>query len=103
MAPPLGRLFFRGGPGGAERGPDPAKLGEIKNCALKTSGVREVHDIRVRTSGGLYQMEVHVVVDGSLTVSEGHQIAKEVELCLLREVEDVAKVIVHVDPKGPET
>ena len=78
--------------------PPPEILRKITNCALGVEGVSEVHDIRVRTSGGLYQMETHIVVDGKLTVFEGHRIAKEVESCLAEEVEDLDRVIVHVDP-----
>jgi len=65
-------------------------------------GVLDTHDLRVRTSGGLYQMEAHIVVDGQLTVAEGHRIAKAVERCLIEEVEDLDRVIVHVDPAGED-
>jgi len=70
----------------------------IVSCAQGVPGVLDVHDLRVRTSGGLHQMETHIVVDGHLTVVEGHQIAKAVEACLLEEVPDLDRVIVHVDP-----
>jgi len=70
----------------------------IKNCALSIEGVKGIHDLRVRTSGGLYQMETHIVVDGRLSVRQGHRIAKSVERCLFDEVEDIDRVIVHVDP-----
>lgn len=82
--------------------PPPEILCKITKCALSVEGVNEVHDIRVRTSGGLYQMETHIVVDGQLTVIEGHRIAKAVESCLAEEVEDLDRVIVHVDPAMEE-
>ena len=44
-------------------------------------GVMDAHDLRVRTSGGFYQAEIHIAVDGQLTVVEGHRIAKTVERC----------------------
>lgn len=71
---------------------------KMKNCALSIEGVKGIHDLRVRTSGGLYQMETHIVVDGRLSVIQGHRIAKDVERCLFDEVEDIDRVIVHVDP-----
>lgn len=74
----------------------------ISDCARGVPGVLDLHDLRVRTSGGLYQMETHIVVDGQLTVVEGHRIAKEVESCLYREVVDLDRVIVHVDPGSRE-
>ena len=78
--------------------PQPEILNKIANCIRSVEGVIDMHDLRVRTSGGLYQMETHIVVDGQVTVTEGHRIAKAVESCLAKEVADVEQIIVHVDP-----
>ncbi len=78
--------------------PQPEILNKIANCIRSVEGVIDMHDLRVRTSGGLYQMETHIVVDGQVTVTEGHRIAKAVESCLAEEVADVDQIIVHVDP-----
>lgn len=78
--------------------PEPEILDKISHCTLTVEGVLDMHDLRVRTSGGLYQMETHIVVDGQLTVAEGHRIAKAVERCLAEELEDLDRIIVHVDP-----
>lgn len=80
--------------------PQPEIIGKIKRCALSVNGVVDTHDLRVRTSGGQYQMEMHIVVDGLLTVSEGHKIAKAVESCLMEDVENLDRIIIHVDPEG---
>ena len=79
--------------------PGPEVLERILQCTRKVEGVIETHDLRVRTLGGLHQMETHIVVDGRLTVTEGHLIAKAVEKCLLDEVPDLDRIIVHVDPE----
>jgi cation diffusion facilitator family transporter len=81
-----------------DKAPSADALKGMKTCALSVTGVLSVHDIRVRTSGGFYQMEIHIVVDGKLSVKEGHAIAKAVETCLTEEVAACEKVIVHVDP-----
>ena len=78
--------------------PQPEILDKIKQCTLSVDRVIDMHDLRVRTSGGLHQMELHIVVDGRLTVTEGHQIAKAVESCLAEEIADLDRIIVHVDP-----
>ena len=82
-----------------DRAPAPEVLEKIRQCIVDVGGVIDTHDIRVRTAGGLYQMEAHILVDGSLTVREGHRIAKEVERCLNEGIEDLDSVIVHVDPE----
>jgi len=82
--------------------PQPEIITKIEQCAASVDGVIDTHDLRVRTSGGLYQMEIHIVVDGQLTVAEGHRIAKAVERRLLEDVEDLDRTIVHVDPAESE-
>ena len=78
--------------------PSPEIINKISHCTKNVEGVLGTHDLKIRTSGGFYQMETHIVVDGQLTVTEGHRIAKAVEKCLIEEVEDLDGVIVHVDP-----
>ena len=82
--------------------PSPEIISKISHCTKNVEGVLDTHDLKVRTSGGLYQIEAHIVVDGQLTVKEGHKIAKEVESCLVEEVEDLDRVIVLVDPAGED-
>ena len=82
--------------------PQPEILNRISSCVLSVEGVLDVHDLRVRTSGGLYQMETHILVDGQLTVDEGHRITKEVENCLAEEIEDLERAIIHVEPATKE-
>ncbi len=78
--------------------PPQEELEKINACAKSVEGVLDIHDLKARMTAGLYQMEIHIVVDGRLSVIEGHRIAKEVEACLFSEVEKIAKVIIHVDP-----
>ena len=78
--------------------PRPEVLDQIRHCTLNVAGVEDLHDLRVRTAGGLYLMEMHILVNGGLTVAEGHRIAKSVETCLTRDVGDIDRVIIHVDP-----
>jgi cation diffusion facilitator family transporter len=73
-------------------------IDRIKNCALTVNGVNAAHDLKVRTSGGRYQMEIHIVVDGRLTVLDGHNLAKAVEKCLSEDVGNFDRITVHVDP-----
>ncbi len=78
--------------------PPPRIIQKMERIARSVDGIAGVHDLRVRTSGGLYQMEIHIDVDGQLTILKGHQIAKAVEGRLKSEIEGLDRVIVHVDP-----
>ncbi len=61
------------------------------------SEVQSAHLVKARRMGPDIMVDVHVVVDPFLSVSEGHQIADEVEKTLIREVPDITSVMVHVD------
>ncbi|MCK4856646.1 MAG: cation transporter, partial [candidate division Zixibacteria bacterium] len=78
--------------------PDANIVDHLTRCASSVAGVRGVHDIKARYFGPHIFVEVHVVVDPTLTVKEGHAIAKQVEACLIADVGDVSRVITHVDP-----
>jgi cation diffusion facilitator family transporter len=82
-----------------DQAPEAGVTEKLEACARGVSGVRGVHDLKVRGSGGRYHMELHVVVDGGLSVRQGHAIAKRVEACLQDEEPLVEQVTIHVDPR----
>lgn len=74
----------------------------IRQTAKEVEGVIEIHDIRARYSGGQIQVEIHIVVSSRITVFEGHEISAGVKYAILERVDDVTRVIVHVDPDIPK-
>ena len=70
----------------------------IRTSALKNEGVLQVHDIRTRYISSSIQVDLHIVVEGSITVREGHDIADDVKNRIINEIQEVLDVIVHVDP-----
>ena len=71
---------------------------KIEACAQKNNAVLEVHAIRTRYISTSIQVDLHIVVDGSMPVRQGHDIADDVRDCLINEIPDVVDVVVHVDP-----
>jgi len=93
-----GQIFWGALKEMTDTAPGPEVVHSIQACALGVPGVRQVHDLKVRSMGGRYQMQLHVVVDPDLSVVEGHDIAEEVERCVLGDIKGAAEVVVHVDP-----
>lgn len=88
-----------------DRAPAAKKMARIASIVLQTRGVRAYHAIRARKLGGQVDMDVHVVVDPTLSVREGHDIAADVRRRIRFADASVQQVIVHVEPdesKGPE-
>lgn len=79
--------------------PDKKVVEQIISNASGVGGVMEVHDVRARYSGGQILVEMHIVVEPEMTVFDGHEIAASVKYAVLGNVEDVTRVIIHVDPK----
>lgn len=73
----------------------------VRTLSVRTGGVEDVEKLRVRKSGLEYFIEIHVQVDGQLTVNEGHRIAHDVKDRLLAELPRVRDVHVHVEPYEP--
>jgi len=70
----------------------------IRDIACANRSVIQVHDIRTRYIGTSIQVDLHLIVDGGLTVHQGHEISKDVETRLVRDIEEVVDVVVHVEP-----
>lgn len=72
---------------------------KVSNMALKTRGVKGMHDMRTRDLGGVYYFELHVEMDGSLLLEEAHQICERVEHKIKKAYPE-AQVLIHQDPFG---
>ena len=70
----------------------------LSSIIERTEGVKSLHELRTRHIGSGLQLDVHVLVDPTLSVGEGHSIATDVKQRLLNENADVADVLVHVEP-----
>lgn len=79
-----------------------AEIARVREVILGTDGVKALHLLRTRQTGGLALIDVHILVDGTISVSEGHQISEAVRQRLMREIEGVTDVMVHIDPEDDE-
>ncbi|MHB8415285.1 MAG: cation diffusion facilitator family transporter [Acidiferrobacteraceae bacterium] len=79
------------------------QLRRMRALILSVAGVRTLHQLRTRRTGGVVLVDLHIEVDGMVSVSEGHQISEAVRSKLVHEMEHVADVVVHIDPEDDET
>ncbi len=81
---------------------DSDEVKRIRDSIMKVDGVRTLHMLRTRRSGGSAFVDVHILVDPQVSVSEGHQIGERVRRTLLADSSDVSDVTVHIDPEDDE-
>jgi cation diffusion facilitator family transporter len=71
---------------------------EIVKLVAGVPGVTEPHDLRTRRIGNHYAIELHILMDGSITLKEAHDKASEVEDVLRKRYGEETHVAVHVEP-----
>ena len=86
----------------ADAGLEPQRLDAIRNTIRAVGGVRDIHMLRTRRHGGEASADVHVLVDPTVSVSEGHMIGLLVEQRLKREIDEITDVTVHIDPEDDD-
>ena len=82
-----------------DKGMKPKTASALKRILETIDGVRSVHMLRSRRMGGSYLIDVHIVVNECLSVSEGHKIAEYVRLKLIDSHDNITDALVHIDPE----
>lgn len=72
----------------------------IRKIILDVDGVRGLHLLRTRRMGGFSLADVHIQVTPRISVSEGHQISENVRRELIRQIDGLTDVTVHIDPEN---
>ena len=72
---------------------------EILRIVGELKGVVDPHDLRTRKIGNRYAIELHILMDGDITLHEAHNKASEVEDLLRARYGEDTHVAVHVEPK----
>ena len=72
---------------------------EILQLAASIPGVVEPHDLHTRRIGSHYAIELHILMNGDITLKEAHDKASEVEEVLKKKYGEETHISVHVEPK----
>jgi len=72
---------------------------EIHSIILSHPEVKSMHDLRTRSAGVHSFIQLHLELDGDLSLSEAHRISDEVEKLVSAKFEN-AEILIHEDPEG---
>ena len=72
---------------------------EILKLVAELPGISEPHELRTRRIGNHYAIELHILMDGNISLKEAHDKASEVEDVLRQHYGEETHVAVHVEPK----
>jgi len=74
---------------------------KIRAIAQSHPDVAAAHDLRTRVAGPTAFIQIHLEMDGNMSLLRAHQIADEVE-AMMRAAYPNAEIIIHEDPEGIE-
>jgi cation diffusion facilitator family transporter len=75
-------------------------VSDIENIAKTVTHVKGVHDIRLRKLGPYVVGDMHVEVDGEMTVNEAHELITQIEEKIKQEFDEIAEIKVRIEPHG---
>lgn len=79
-----------------DRGVDPRITERIERIAAEWPGVRGYHDIKTRSAGSRFFVQIHIELDGDQTLFAAHEISAGLKRAII-EAYPQADVIIHKD------
>jgi len=80
--------------------PDTDIIARIGAEIRRVPGVCDVHDLRLRRSGGALRGDGHVTFDGHLTLSEAHRLTEAARARVRSAFPEVTDILLHAEPEG---
>lgn len=71
---------------------------QFESCILSIDGIQGITSLRSRLSGGKIILEIRLLVNPRISVSEGHQLGEIANKALIGQFSDISEVLVHIDP-----
>jgi cation diffusion facilitator family transporter len=71
---------------------------EIRRISEQVDGVQGTEKCFVRKTGMTYLVDLHLVVNGNLSVIQGHEISHAAKDKLMEELPELANILIHIEP-----
>ena len=72
---------------------------KIREIATSVEGVVDTEKCYVRKAGISYHVDLHMVVDGRISVIEGHSISHRLKKAIITSLPEISDVLIHVEPE----
>lgn len=73
-------------------------VAEIRGISKKVPGVIDTEKCHIRKTGFKYYVDLHAIVDSSISVKSGHEIAHQLKDRLTQDLPQLANVLIHIEP-----
>jgi cation diffusion facilitator family transporter len=78
-----------------------SQIQALHQTILSIENVKGIDSLKTRIHGNMIYIDVDIVVDRSISVSAGHEIANKVRDTVKSKFTDVKDIMVHVNPSSP--
>ena len=75
---------------------------EIRTVARSVDGIIDTEKCFIRKAGMQFHVDLHAIVDGKISVKEGHELAHKLNDVLLSQIPKLGHVLIHVEPDSYE-
>ncbi|TCP22890.1 cation diffusion facilitator family transporter [Tenacibaculum skagerrakense] len=75
-------------------------LEEIREESIKVKGIIGTEKCFIRKAGMKYHVDLHAIVDGEITVKEGHYISHQLKDHLREVIPGLGHVLIHIEPQN---
>lgn len=73
-------------------------LEEIRVESIKVKGIVGTEKCFIRKAGMKYHVDLHAIVDGKISVKEGHDLSHQLKDHLKKEIPNLGHVLIHIEP-----
>ena len=74
---------------------------EIRMKSMEVPGILGTEKCFIRKAGMQHHVDLHAIVDGTISVKEGHDIAHQLKDHLRNEIPNLGHVLIHIEPQEP--
>ena len=71
---------------------------EIRTASKEVNGVIDIEKCWARKNGMTYVVDLHLEIDGNLSVTEGHGISHDLKDHLMKTFPYITEVLIHIEP-----
>lgn len=73
-------------------------LKEIREKSVEVKGIIGTEKCFIRKAGMKFNIDLHAIVDGKISVKEGHDLSHQLKNHLKKEISHLENVLIHIEP-----
>lgn len=71
---------------------------QVRALSVEVPGILDTEKCYIRKAGMRFHVDLHAIVDGSITVREGHDLAHRLQAHLQEAIPELGQVLIHIEP-----